>query len=395
MNAYNKTLLEQTFLLEEAQNLRAGGFINTDQFRIIESQLPVLKTQKSFLIRIGLFLVGLVLCASIAGVLTLFSYSMMSMHGVGWMAFLFSLICIGGLEWMIQTKNYFGYGLDDAFLLSGQLALAVCLYILLDEMDLSQNWLDWLFILGFGAVMAFCAIRYLNLLSALGACIALTAVVGYWFVEKNIGITPFIIMLFAALLGLGFTLLRKRFANPIYTHIIQLVIYYSYVLFYLSGNLLALSYFSYHFYSFDWDIAEVYMGFLDYFYWFFSFLVPIIYLFYAVKTKDKGWLWIGGLCLFFSFYTLMCFSNFLTTDWWLTLGGAVLFGLSLGLIKRLKYKTTGLTFEPDLLNDDSSFMDAEALIVAAQLGLKPEATQEAPMKFGGGGFSGGGAGDTF
>ncbi len=395
MYAYNKTLLEQTFLVEEAQNLKEGGFINSDQFRLMEGQLLALKTQKSFLVRIGLFLVGLILCASIAGVMTLFLYSMMSMHGAGWMAFFFSLICIGGLEWMVRTKNYFGYGLDDAFLLSAQLASAVCLYILLDEMDLPQRWMIWFFIIGIGAVMAFCAIRYINILSALGACVSLTAVVGYWFVQENISLTPWIIMLFAALLGIGFTIWRKRLTNPFYTNIIQLVVYYSYVLFYLSGNLWALRYFSYYFYYSEEDSSRLFMEFLIFFYWVFSFLVPVLYLFYAIKTRDKGWLWIGGICLFFSIYTWIQFDNSLSIEWWLTLGGGVLFGLSLWLIKRLKNRKTGLTFQPDLLNNEVSFVDAEALIVAAQLGLKPEATQEAPMKFGGGGFSGGGAGDTF
>lgn len=395
MFAYNKTRLEQTFLLEEAQNLNQGGFINTDQYRLIENQLIGLKTQKSFLIRIGLFLIGLILSASICGVLSLFTFSINFTTALGLIAFVFSGICFAILEWMIAVKKYYGYGLDDAFLFSGQMALATGLFTVFDAMDLKEVWLLWCVIMAITVMTSFCAIRYLNVLSTLGACVSLTFAVGYWLVETKVSITPLLMMLFAVLIAISFSYLKKQLKTSYYLKLIQTVIYYSYILFYLSGNIWAISHFSYYFSDAEVTAAGLSNVFLSYFYWTFTFVVPLIYIFRSIKTRDKGWLWIGIATLFYSFYNLIGLTSFLSTDWWLTLSGALLFSGCLWAIAKIRHRQSGLTFEVDRLHDDPSFIDAEALLVTAQLGIKPEVNQEAPMKFGGGGFSGGGAGGSY
>lgn len=395
MFAYNKPRLEQTFLLEEARNLSQGGFINTDQFRLIETQLTGLKTQNSFLIRIGLFLVGLILCGSICGVLSLSVFSIHSTTAVAILAFVFSGLCFAILEWMIAVKKYYGYGLDDAFLFSAQIAFIWGLFVVFDGLELREIWLIWYVIMGGAAITAFCAMRYLNVLSTLGACISLTLAVGYWLVETKVSIAPLLMMLFAILIAVSFNYFKKHLKTVYYLKPIQTVIYYSYILFYLSGNIWVISHFSYYFSYAEDTVPGLLEHVLSYFYWIFTFVVPLIYIFRSIKTRDKGWLWIGIAALFYSFYNLIGFTAFLTTDWWLTLSGALLFGGCLWVIAKLRHRQSGLTFEVDRLNDDPTFMNAEALLVTAQLGLKPEVNQEAPMKFGGGGFSGGGAGGSY
>ena len=54
-----------------------------------------------------------------------------------------------------------------------------------------------------------------------------------------------------------------------------------------------------------------------------------------------------------------------------------------------------MIFKPDRINSSNAFLNAEALIVASTVGLKPEVKSESPMDFGGGGFSGGGSEGTF
>ncbi|GEM_PF-330004 len=396
MFAYSKTRLEQTFLLEEARNLKEGGFINSDQFILIDGQLAGLKTQNSLLIRLGLFLVGLILCASICGFLSLFAISMNSASSFGFVAFVFAGVCFAALEWMIRAKNYYGYGLDDAFLFSGQLAFVTGLFFVFDAIGVREIWLIWYSILGIAVLTTFCAIRYLNILSALAACISLTLSVGYWLVEAKWVIAPLVMMLFAVLLLFGFIYIKKhRIKTLYYFKLVQTVIYYSYILFYLSGNIWAINYFSYYFSNSDSIDFGLLDNVLSYCYWLFTFIVPLIYIYRSIKVRDKGWLWIGIATLFYSFYNLIGLTNFLSTAWWLTLSGALLFGCTLWIIAKLKHRQTGLTFEVDQLNDDPTFINAEALIVTAHLGLKPEVNQESSSNFGGGGFSGGGAGGSF
>jgi len=62
----------------------------------------------------------------------------------------------------------------------------------------------------------------------------------------------------------------------------------------------------------------------------------------------------------------------------------------------LKGEESGLTFQPDRINQSDTLLNAEALVVASTFGMKPEVKPQAsPMEFGGGGFSGGGSEGSF
>ncbi|WP_430614090.1 hypothetical protein [Flavobacterium sp. JP2137] len=392
MIAYNKTDLENTLLVEEALNLYDGGFINKEQYRMIESELPPLKKQPRLLLRAGLLLVGLILCASIGGVVSLFAFSL---HDAGIIAFVIAAITLVGLEWMVRSKKYFGYGLDDAFLWSFQLATGAGVLIVLEALDYSEQWTIWFWGIGVLVVTSLCALRYLNVVSLVAACVFATFTAVYWLVEEKVSLASFAMMAFAALLGLGFYTLRKRTKADVYSALWTWGWYYSLLLFYLSGNMVIVLNFSLYFYMAEASDMVVSLHYIDYFYWFMTFAVPLSYIALGVKQRDKGSLWLGLFTLAFSLYNLVQLTAFLSGAWWLTLGGLLLFGLTFILVKRLKNKQTGLTFEADRLADDTDFIHVEALIVAAQLGLKPGASQEAPMKMGGGDFSGGGAGGSF
>lgn len=78
----------------------------------------------------------------------------------------------------------------------------------------------------------------------------------------------------------------------------------------------------------------------------------------------------------------------------MVLGGIALFLVTYLSIKRLQFRETGLTFKPDRDSDSSLLKNAQALIVSAQVPNAPNPNQS-NMPFGGGGFSGGGAGSKF
>lgn len=131
------------------------------------------------------------------------------------------------------------------------------------------------------------------------------------------------------------------------------------------------------------------------FFYAFTVIVPIAYLVQALKTKDRIMLWISFLAIAFSIYTIRFYYSVLPIEVALTLGGLVLFAIAYFSIKKLKDREIGLTFKPDRINNSNAFLNAEMLIVASQFGLKPEAVNESPMEYGGGGFSGGGSGGSY
>ena len=74
--------------------------------------------------------------------------------------------------------------------------------------------------------------------------------------------------------------------------------------------------------------------------------------------------------------------------------GILLFCLAYLIIQKLKFKTEGITFQPDRDSDNSSLLNAQAVLSLANA-TSPPPNQANPMEFGGGGFSGGGAGEKF
>ena len=55
MIAFNKALMHTTFLVDEASNLKAAGFISNDDFITIKNKIPALKSNKNILLRFGFF----------------------------------------------------------------------------------------------------------------------------------------------------------------------------------------------------------------------------------------------------------------------------------------------------------------------------------------------------
>ena len=107
-------------------------------------------------------------------------------------------------------------------------------------------------------------------------------------------------------------------------------------------------------------------------------------------------LWIGFLALCFSIFTIRIYYQVLPVETALTIGGLAVFAFAYLAIKKTKYKETGITFKEDRFANPNAFANLQVLVATSQFGLKPEVkVEESPMKFGGGGFSGGGSGGEF
>lgn len=388
MIVYNKELLNDLALLEEANSLQHGGFISKEQKDLIKKQLPDFKMHSNILVRLGFFLLGSFLYSSIC--------SAVSLLGLAGEEFFFKICCyifivIGfiGSE-LLATKNYYKHGLDDAFVLGTILNVGFAVAITTEGYEL--------IIAVFMAIASFVMYRrYLNLPSMLVFCLAASGVLFYGLFEFGaIGktILPFVAMLFSA----GFYFFTKKLLQNL-TQIyhykgILLANSFCLILFYLSCNYLVVR-----------ELSVMLLGnevlpgqdipFALFFYAF-TIIVPIVYLAQALKTKDRIMLWISFLAIGFSIYTIRFYYSVLPIEVALTLGGLVLFTIAYFSIKNLKDKESGLTFKPDRINNSNDLLNAEALIVASTFGLKPEVKPaDSPMDFGGGGFSGGGSEGNF
>ncbi|MFC4479231.1 hypothetical protein [Flavobacterium chungangensis] len=387
MIVYSKQLLDNEILVDEADSLYKGGFISKEQKKFIEKELPVLKSQSNVLVRIGFFLLGCLLYGSICGGISLFGLSAENVF-FQICCYIFTIVGFAGAE-LLANQNYHNHGLDDAFILNALLCLGVAIAITTEGHEIVIA-----FFVAIGSLFMF--LRYLHVLSMLVFCISATAFLFFgMFKFGDIGkaILPFVAMIFA---GLFYFLTKKRMnhqSKGYYYNGLLLANSFCLVLFYLSCNYLVVRELSAELLG-----TEVKPGTdipFAFFFYAFTFIVPIVYLVQALKTKDRIMLWLSFLAIAFSIYTIRFYHSVLPIEVALTLGGVVLFAIAYFSIRKLKEKESGLTFKPDRINHSDSLLNAEALVVASTFGMKPGVKTASPMEFGGGGFSGGGSDGSF
>jgi hypothetical protein len=395
MIVYDKTLLDNVYIDEEAKRLKKSGFITTEQYQSIKIQLPRLKSQNNIFIRIIFFILGCLLYSSICGMLSLMGMGIID-NAYLFFIYLFAIIGFGAKEYMSTKMNYFGFGLDDAFILGAILALQIATGLTFEQ-NYNPNYLLVTIITAIVSYIAY--LRYLNLSLALLACFGITASLAYMIFEYlTIGrfILPFVLLLFS---GSCYSISKNKLQNltaPYYSKGLKLAKGFFLILFYLSGNYyvvreLNFSLSEYH--SYNGVSPEI--PFASFF-WAFTTSAPMLYLFFSLKNKDRMMLWIGFLALCFTIFTIRTYESILPTEMALTIGGLIVFAFAYFAIKKTKHKETGITFKEDRFANPNAFANLQVLVAASQFGIKPEVkVEESPMKFGDGGFSGGGSGGEF
>lgn len=395
MIAYNKTLLDNVYIDEEANRLKQSGFISIEQYKAFKFQFPRLKSQNNIFLRIIFFILGCMLYSSICGLLSLFGAAAIDNHFLI-LVYLFAIIGFGAKELMSREMNYFGYGLDDAFILGGILALLIAVGMTFEQ-NYSPNYLIVIIVMAIASSIAY--LRYLNLPLALLACLGITTSISYFVFEYLVigkSILPFVLLLFSG----GFYLISKKKLENLtlqyYHNGLKLAKGFSLILFYIAGNYYVVRELNFslsEYYSFDRTSPEIPFAI---FFWAFTISIPVVYLFFALKNKDRMMLWIGFLALCFAFFTIRAYHHVLPPEVALTIGGILVFAFTYFSIKKLKHKETGITFKADRFTDPNAFANLQVLVATSQFGLKPEVkAAESPMEFGGGGFSGGGSSGEF
>ena len=395
MIAYDKTLLDNVYIDQEAYRLKESGFISMEQYQSLNHQLPKLKTQNNLFIRIGFFILGCLLFSSICGFLSLMMLATRDNQYIYFIYF-FSMIGFGTKEFMSREMKYFGFGLDDAFILGAIATLLTAVGLSFEE-NYNTNYLAVIIVMAIVSCIAY--LRYLNLSLALLACFGITASLAYTtfeYLTLGKSILPFVMLLFS---GIGYFISKNKLQNltiPYYYNGLKLAKAFCLILFYLAGN-----YYVVRELNFSLSGGYYYGGVspeipFALFFWVFTFSIPVVYLVFALKNKDRMMLWIGFLALCFSFFTFRMYHHVLPPEVALTIGGLVLFAFTYFSIKKTKFNETGITFKEDRFANPHAFENLQVLVATSQFGLKPEVkVEESPMKFGGGGFSGGGSNGEF
>lgn len=386
MLAYHKETLENEALATQAKELYRMQFIPKTQLQDITSRLTLFHSSGNPLIRIGFFLLGCLLLSAVAGFLALFFGTLLN-SDFEVLLFVYGGIAIVGAEFLAKA-GYFSHGLDDAFILSIPFFFGMAVGSTTDATTLV-----FLTLLLLGTA---CCLRYVHTLSALVGAVGLVGlvfdlIVNHALVDKVF--LPFVGFFLACGLYIISLKLKKNERYYLYSNAIWVLKGFALLLAYCSVNYMVVRELSEDLMNIvvtpenDIPLAFLFYGL--------TFIVPLFYIGYALKTKDRLLLLLGLFALGYSFFTIRFYYQLLPLEIAFIVAGVLLFGFSYWAIRKWKDKTTGITFQPDRSADSHFLLNAQALIVTSQIPAKGMPVSEDKMPFGGGGFSGGGAGGNY
>ncbi|MBF6658319.1 hypothetical protein C3B49_08410 [Flavobacterium columnare] len=387
MLASNFNTIQNHFLLEETRKLVQLEIINQNQFEELEKKTITTKTNSNILLRIGFFILGNFLLSSIFGLFCLAFSFIENTRMLGACAFIAGIITIVISEFL-RNQKYFSYGLDDSFIVSITLFFGIATSIF------SEN-INCIFITII-LTTAFTTIRYVHTPSILIFLVSLVSYVGYWvIIQKNI--SSFILALLFFIAAVGIYCIQLKISQYINYYIYKNVFFtakiVSILLAYLSLNYFSVRELSKILLEDDFSkLQEIPLASLFYIT---TFVIPIFYIFYGLKEKERTFLWIGLLTLGLSFATIRYYHDYLPMEYALLLAGGILFAIVYFFIQKIKNNTIGITFKEDKSINPKAFDLIKVILVNAQVNTTVDTIQKDPVEFGGGGFSGGGSGETF
>lgn len=167
---------------------------------------------------------------------------------------------------------------------------------------------------------------------------------------------------------------------------LQVVEILSLITLYVSGNYLVIQ-----------ESADMLFGLpqvpLAWFFWGFTFLMPVGFVYVGLRNKDRILLWMGLGCLGLAVFTFRTYFHVMPLPMASTLAGTFLFAIAYFSIQYLKKGKVTFTYSAEDAQKPF-FMEAEGLVVAQTFGHSTQ-TPDNNLNFGGGKFGGGGAGGDY
>lgn len=390
MKSYQQQWIDHSFLQNKAQDWFEKGLLSEQQNVEIKNQFPLDYYQPNPFIRIALFLFTCLACIFSVSLLYMIFESIFRESpktGLTILAFGFGSFSVFLLEFIIKTKKIFQSGIDNALLYSTLAAFVTAIYTQLESLHLPA-WLVFTLImpLFIGAY-----IRYADVFVACVIYFLLVMILVDFSLTFSVGkmLLPFIMLLFSIVSYWFVRKLKKRLDY----------LYYETCLDIFKTLTLASAYLSVNYFIVREGNAMInkvitpvspQIGLAPLFY-LFTILIPIAYVAFGLKKRDRTFLTLGLLTTGFSFFTYRYYFGIIPTEIALLICGTLLIGLTSFFIHHLKQAKYGFTYVPynnyEGLNIDTLLLSE---LVNHKLGQ-----QQDELKFGEGSTAGGGAGGEY
>jgi hypothetical protein len=388
MLAYNSNTLDNLEIKEEAEIALRKDCIDVATYKAIEAAHPVNFYTPNPIIKIGLFILTIVIVCFSLGLLTLIALdALRGERGFAGLCVFAAVVCYGALELFIREKKLFRAGVDDA-LLWGTVLLLITSLVIYDNIDhvSMTHWCLATFI-----VTLLATLRFADMVMAGAAFLAFLGLIFSFVIELGpIAkiITPFVVM--ALSLAVYSIVRRWMTQSPFrhYKHCLTVVAVLALLTLYLAGNYFVVREVSNEMFYLQLKDGESIPGAI--FFWIYTVVIPFVYLYLGIRRKDAILLRTGMVLLAAIVFTIRYYHSVMPLETAMVVGGLLLTFGAWALIRYLQEPRQGFTY---VETDEPSLADKlklESLIIA-QTYVPGTPAPGQNMDFGGGSGGGGGA----
>ena len=402
MIAYDPTLLRNSSIVKRSKQWFSKQLILPEQMNSILKNYNTGFYSPNPFIKIGLFVFTFIAICAAIGFYSLFFALIRIHYNNGFFIFsclLFSAICVFLLEYFIKNKAVYRAGVDECLLYAslGFLFIAVGIIIGNRFGQLNNALLSCIIAI---PILTAAIIRYADqvVTLVLAACLYLIVIL----LLLKLGavakfILPFALMIVSVPVYLLAIQQMQKGSLFFWKKCITVFECAGMIVFYLAGNYFVIREFSSAFFNINLNEGEdIPLAFIFYI---LTAIVPVLYVYYGLKKKDKTLLWVGLILIAAAVLTFKYYFILGHNEITITFAGMVLIIISYSCIKILKTPKYGITFEEEPDEENTLRSNAEALLIAQTYsGHHADAEQQSRTEFGGGGgggFGGAGSGGNF
>jgi len=384
MIKYNTQKLTNELLFTTIAKWVKKGWIKADDVQGLDNEEPY--TKYHLLKRIGLFIATFLSIWGVIGFFSLFLAQLAdsSLGLIGFLLMAYGLGLLLFLEKMIDEKQWYKQGTDDAFLFNA-IFLVFTGIVLLIKPDLDQT----SFLAGSALlviIMAVVSYRYLNWFYTIITVLLINSVPIQILALINIQLLFFAALVLIPLNIVILKLVKKyeTFDNFVFINCFKYIKYIACIIMYLSVNLYVIK-------ETAFNLLGVSTIPLQGLFLALTIIFPLLLITLGLYYKQKFMLHSGLFLLMPTVATIRAYYAVMPIELALTLGGLVLILVSYFSIKHIQKNDTPFTFEAE---NDEDLTNAEILLTLQQLGSKNTDTPS-DKTFGGGTFGGAGAEGSF
>jgi uncharacterized membrane protein YgcG len=390
MKAYNTQWSVNDFIQNMAKKWLHRGFLSQEQFVDIQKNYQVDYNNPNIFLKIGLFIFTNLAASFSGGLFALFLSGVFGNYTQ--LGFIIESILLGVgfvfiLEFLIKNNKLYHSGVDNALLYMALGAFCTAIFFIFENAKI-PSWFIYGLALPFFIIAT---IRYADVLVAASAYFLSLTIVVLISLDFSWGkiFLPFIVMIFS---GGAYFIIEKgtqRTDYLYYQNCLSVLKILALATLYLGGNYLIVREGNAKINDIS-DLVSPQIAFAGLFY-FFTLIIPIIYIFFGLKKHDRYLLIIGLLAVAFSIFTYRFYFSVLPPEIALTVGGIVLIALSGVCIYSLRKPKYALTSTND---GEREGLNLESMVLSQVIQSKiPQ--QGDTFQFGGGDAGGGGAGGEY